>query len=115
MTAQRLVWSAGVVVLVFALVAAFLVASVRRAGYDFHAYWLPDEFRYLPIVAILFVPFALAPYDIALPICLGLQLAIAAAVGVPLIRQLPAQEVFASPNPDARVTTQEEVTSSGRA
>lgn len=108
--AQRLVWSAGVVVLVFALLAAVLVASALPAGYDFHAYWLagrnllsgeplypdagtilglPDEFRYLPIVAILFLPFALLPYAIALPTWIALQVAIAAAVGVTLIRPLP--------------------------
>jgi hypothetical protein len=49
----------------------------------------PDEFRYLPIVAIVFVPFALLPYDLALPIWTLLQLAVAAAVGIALIRPLP--------------------------
>src|SRR5213080_442487 len=83
MTARRLVWSAGVVVAVLALGAAVVVASALPAGYDFRAYWLagqhllngsplypgpdtilglPDEFRYLPIVAILFVPFPLRPW-----------------------------------------------------
>ena len=106
----RLVWSAGVVVLVFAALAAVIVASALPAGYDFHAYWLagrnllsgeplypnaatilglPDEFRYLPIVAIVFVPFALLPYADALTIWIGIQLATAAAVGVALIRPLP--------------------------
>jgi len=87
MSAHRLVWSAGVVVLVFASLAAVIVASALPAGYDFHAYWLagrnlmtgaplypnattilglPDEFRYVPIVAIVFVPFALLPYSVAL-------------------------------------------------
>lgn len=110
MAGSRIVWSAGVVVLVFALLAAVLVASALPAGYDFHAYWLagrnlltgaplypgvttilglPDEFRYLPIVAILFVPFALLPYAIALPAWIALQVAVAAAVGVTLIRPLP--------------------------
>src|SRR5438093_6598692 len=110
MAGPRLVWSAGVVVLVLAALAALIVASALPAGYDFHAYWLagrnllsgaqlypdattilglPDEFRYLPIVAILFVPFALLPYDIALTVWIGLQLLVAAAVGVALIRQLP--------------------------
>jgi hypothetical protein len=108
--ASRLVWSAGVVVLVFASIAAVVVASALPAGYDFHAYWLagrhlmsgaalypdattilglPDEFRYVPIVAILFVPFALLPYEIALPIWTVLQVAIAAGVGIMLIRPLP--------------------------
>jgi hypothetical protein len=107
---RRLVWSAGVVVLVLALFAAVLVGSALPAGYDFHAYWLagrnlmngsplypnsttilglPDEFRYLPIVALFFVPFALIPYEIALPIWIALQLVVALAVGVALIRPLP--------------------------
>jgi len=111
MSGQRLVWSAGVVVLVFASLAALVVASALPAGYDFHAYWLagrnllsgaqlypdattilglPDEFRYLPIVAIVFVPFALLPYAVALAIWIGIELAIAAVVGVALIRPLPA-------------------------
>jgi Glycosyltransferase family 87 len=107
---HRLVWAVGVVVLVFAAIAAVIVASALPAGYDFHAYWLagrnllsgaplypdattilglPDEFRYLPIVAIAFVPFALLPYTVALSIWLALQIAIAAAVGIALIRPLP--------------------------
>ena len=110
MTARRLVWSAGVVVAVLALCAALLVGSALPAGYDFRAYWLagqhllsgaplypgsdtilglPDEFRYLPIVAVLFVPFALLPYSVALTIWILLQAATAAAVGVALVRQLP--------------------------
>src|SRR2546423_9268203 len=111
MSTRRLVWAAGVVVLVFASLAAVIVASALPAGYDFHAYWLagrnllngeplypngatilglPDEFRYLPIVALVFVPFALLPYADALTIWIGIQLATAAAVGVALIRPLPA-------------------------
>ncbi len=109
MIARRFVWAAGVVVLVFASLAAVIVASALPAGYDFHAYWLagrnllsgaplypdattilglPDEFRYLPIVAIAFVPFALLPYAVALPIWITIQLLIAAAVGIALIRPL---------------------------
>ena len=111
MAGRRIVWSAGVVVLVFASLAAVVIASALPAGYDFHAYWLagrhllsgaplypdattilglPDEFRYLPIVAILFVPFALLPYEVALPTWTLLQVAIAAVVGLTLIRPLPA-------------------------
>jgi len=111
MSGQRLVWGAGVVVLALASLAAVIVASALPAGYDFHAYWLagrnlltggplypdattilglPDEFRYLPIVAIVFVPFALLPYSVALAIWIGIELATAAAVGVALIRPLPA-------------------------
>src|SRR5437867_548962 len=110
MTARRLVWSAGVIVAVLALGAAIVVASALPAGYDFRAYWLagqhllngaplypgpntilglPDEFRYLPIVAVLFIPFALLPYSVALAIWTVLQVATAAAVGIALIRQLP--------------------------
>jgi hypothetical protein len=106
----RIVWSAGVVVAVLALGAAVVVATALPAGYDFRAYWLagqhllngiplypgpdtilglPDEFRYLPIVAVVFIPFALLPYSIALAIWIGLQIATAVAVGVALIRQLP--------------------------
>jgi len=111
MSGRHLVWAAGVVVLVLASLAAVIVASALPAGYDFHAYWLagrnlltgaplypdattilglPDEFRYLPIVAIVFVPFALLPYAVALAIWIGIELAIAAVVGVALIRPLPA-------------------------
>jgi alpha-1,2-mannosyltransferase len=110
MSGRRLVWAAGVVVLVLASLAAVVVASALPAGYDFHAYWLagrnlltgarlypdattilglPDEFRYLPIVAIAFVPFGLLPYSVALAIWTLIQLAVAAAVGVALIRQVP--------------------------
>lgn len=110
MSSRRLVWSAGVVVAVLALGAALVVASALPAGYDFRAYWLagqhllsgaplypgrdtilglPDEFRYLPIVAVAFVPFALVPYPVALAIWTLLQVTTAAAVGVALIRRLP--------------------------
>jgi glycosyl transferase family 87 len=109
-TVGRLVWCAGVVVAVLALLAALVVASALPAGYDFRAYWLagrhllsgaplypdattilglPDEFRYLPIVAVAFIPFALLPYDVALAVWTILQVAIAVAVGIALVRQLP--------------------------
>jgi hypothetical protein len=104
-------WCGGVVILIFALLAALIVASALPAGYDFHAYWLagrnllsgaplypdattilglPDEFRYLPIVAIIFVPFALLPYAVALSIWIGIQLLVAATVGIALIGPLPS-------------------------
>ncbi len=110
MSARGLVWSAGVVLAVLALLAALVVASALPAGYDFRAYWLagrhlltgaplypgpdtilglPDEFRYLPAVAILFVPLALLPYEVALAIWTALQVAVAAVVGIALIRPLP--------------------------
>src|SRR5256714_9199801 len=108
MSSRRLVWSAGVIVAVLALGAAVVVASALPAGYDFRAYWLagqhllngaplypgpdtilglPDEFRYLPIVAILFVPFALLPYSVALVIWTARQIATAAPLGIALSRQ----------------------------
>jgi hypothetical protein len=107
---ERLVWAAGVVVLAFAAMAALIVASALPAGYDFHAYWLagrhliggaplypgpdtilglPDEFRYLPVVAVLFLPFALLPYGAALVVWTAVQIAAAAAIGIALIRPLP--------------------------
>ena len=110
MIGRRLVWAAGVVVLVFASLAAVTVATALPAGYDFRAYWLagqhllagaplypgpetilglPDEFRYLPIVALVFIPFALLPYPVALAIWIALQVGTAAAVGIALIRPLP--------------------------
>src|SRR5205814_5142692 len=45
--------------------------------------------RYLPIVAVVFVPFAMLPYSVALPIWIGLEVAVGAAVGVALVRPLP--------------------------
>ena len=110
MIARRVVWIVGVVVFALASLATLIVASALPAGYDFHAYWLagrnllsgaplypnattilglPDEFRYLPVVAVLFVPFALLPYTVALAIWTGIQIVVAAAVGVALIRPLP--------------------------
>ena len=92
-----------------AALATVIVASALPKGYDFHAYWLagqhllsgaplypgpdtilglPDEFRYLPIVAIVFVPFALLPYEAALAIWTAIEIGVAGAVGVALIRPL---------------------------
>jgi hypothetical protein len=107
---RRVVWIVGVVVLALASLATLIVASALPAGYDFRAYWLagqhllagaplypgpetilglPDEFRYLPIVALVFIPFALLPYPVALGIWIALQVGTAAAVGIALIRPLP--------------------------
>src|SRR5438094_8927028 len=95
----RVVWSAGVVMAVLALGAAVVVASALPAGYDFRPYrlagqhllngaplypgpdtilGLPDEFRSLPIVALLFIPFAVPPYSTALATCTALHAAPAA-------------------------------------
>jgi hypothetical protein len=100
----------GIAVAILATGAALSVAAVLPAGYDFHAYWLggrhllsgeqlypgpetilglPDEFRYLPAVAVLFVPFALLPYETALWIWTALEVVVAAAVGFALVRRLP--------------------------
>lgn len=110
MNTSRIVWIVGVAVAVLAALAALVVASALPRGYDFHAYWLagqhllsgaplypgpetilglPDEFRYLPIVAVVFVPFALIPYDVALAIWIAIEIAVAVAVGVALIRPVP--------------------------
>jgi hypothetical protein len=110
MNAGRLWWSLGVAFAALAALAALIVASALPKGYDFHAYWLagqhllsgaplypgpetilglPDEFRYLPIVAVVFVPFAMLPYDVALPIWTAIEIAVAALVGIALIRPLP--------------------------
>ena len=106
----RLWWALGVIALILSIPAAYAVAIVLPAGYDFRAYWLaahhlvtgapvyealgatlgqPDEFHYLPLVAV--------PFILALPLSIGdanvvwtiLQLALAAVVGFVLIRPLP--------------------------
>lgn len=110
MTRERLVWALGVVALVLAVPAAYFIAAVLPFGYDFRAYWLaarhlvdgvhlypdvtatlgqPDEFHYLPIVAVPFIPFLLLPIDVAALVWFALQLALAGAVGVVLIRPMP--------------------------
>ena len=110
MTGRGSLWAVGIAVAILATGAALSVAAVLPAGYDFHAYWLggrhllsgeqlypgpetilglPDEFRYLPAVAVLFVPFALLPYETALWIWTALEVVVAAAVGFALVRRLP--------------------------
>jgi len=104
------VWALGVVVAVLALAAAFFVATALPVGYDFRAYWLaarhlldgaplyppigavlgrPDEFHYLPIVAVPFVVFLPLSIDAAGWVWLVLELALAAVFGVKLILRLP--------------------------
>ncbi|HYK96952.1 MAG TPA: glycosyltransferase 87 family protein [Candidatus Acidoferrales bacterium] len=107
---SRLWWALGVIVFVLSIPAAYAVAHALPAGYDFRAYWLaarhlvdgapvyesvgaqlgqPDEFHYLPLVAV--------PFILTLPLSIGdanvvwtaLQLALAAAFGYVLIRPLP--------------------------
>jgi hypothetical protein len=107
---SKLVWALGVAVFALAVLAAVAVALALPLGYDSRAYWLaaqhlvggqrlyalpdatlgtPDEFHYLPIVAIPFV--ALLPFsiDVAVRVFLVVQLVIALLVGYVLIRPLP--------------------------
>ncbi len=110
MTGRRWWWALGVATFVLAIPSAYLVALVLPFSYDFRAYWLaafhlvtgqtmypnldaplgqPDEFHYLPNVAIPFIallPFGLERAGVA---WLGIELAVAVAVGVVLIRPLP--------------------------
>ena len=108
----RVWWALSVIALVLSLPAAFVVASALPLGYDFRAYWLaaqhlvtgarvyepvdavlgqPDEFHYLPLVAVPFVVTLVLPIDIASRVWLVTQVALAAALGIWLIRQLPAE------------------------
>lgn len=110
MSAARLGWSLGVAACVLAVPAAFAVAQILPLGYDFRAYWLaadhlvrgtpiypgleaplgqPDEFHYLPQVALPFIVFLPLGIDLAIRAWLVLELALAAAVGYWLIRPLP--------------------------
>jgi hypothetical protein len=109
-TRGRLVWALGVVAFVLAIPAAYLVGEALPLGYDFRAYWLaarhlvdgapmypaltarlgqPDEFHYLPVVAVPFIPFLLLPIGLAAEVWTVLEVALAAVVGFILIRPLP--------------------------
>jgi hypothetical protein len=106
---SKLVWAVGVAVFALALLAAIAVALALPLGYDSRAYWLaaqhlvggeriyalpdatlgtPDEFHYLPIVAVPFI--ALLPFsiDVAIRVFLVLQIALAIVVGYVLIKPL---------------------------
>ena len=110
MNVSKLVWALGVAVFALAVLAAVAVALALPLGYDSRAYWLaaqhlvggerlyalpdatlgtPDEFHYLPIVAIPFV--ALLPFsiDVAVRVFLVVQIVLAVLVGYVLIRPLP--------------------------
>ena len=110
MTRERLAWALGIAALVLAIPAAYFVAAVLPFGYDFRAYWLaaqhlvtgapmyeaptatlgqPDEFHYLPLVAVPFVVFLPLAIGDAARVWFVLQVALAAALGVVLIRPLP--------------------------
>jgi len=109
-SASKLVWALGVAVFALALVAAVAVALALPLGYDSRAYWLaaqhllggarmyalpdatlgtPDEFHYLPVVAVPFI--ALLPFsiDVAIKIFLVVEVALAIVVGYVLIKPLP--------------------------
>lgn len=106
----RIVWAVGVAVLFLAGLAALQVALALPLGYDSRAYWLaaqhlvtgerlyqpldavlaaPDEFHYLPIVAVPFVALLPFPIDVAARIFLVLEIALALVVGFALVKPLP--------------------------
>jgi len=110
-SASKLIWALGVAVFALALVAAVAIALALPLGYDSRAYWLaaqhllsgermyalpdatlgtPDEFHYLPIVAVPFL--ALLPFsiDVAVRIFLVLQVLLAVVVAYVLIKPLPS-------------------------
>jgi hypothetical protein len=110
MSRARIVWALGVVVAALALIAAILVATALPFGYDFRAYWLaarhlldgallypeigarlgqPDEFHYLPIVAVPFAVLLPLPIEVAARVWLVLELALATVFGVKLVLRLP--------------------------
>lgn len=109
MSRSRLVWAAGVPVLAFAVLAAVQIARVLPLGYDFAAYWMaaqhlwagapiypaPDDalgqsgqFKYLPIVAAPFLLLAPLPMDVASLVWLVVEIGMAVAVGIALVREL---------------------------
>jgi glycosyl transferase family 87 len=109
-TRERLVWALGVAALVLAVPAAYFVAAVLPLGYDFRAYWLaaqhlvtgapmyesptgtlgqPDEYHYLPVVAVPFLVFLLFSITTAAVVWFVLQVVLAGVVGVFLTRPLP--------------------------
>jgi len=110
MSRARLIWALGVAALLLAVPSAIAVAQVLPLGYDFRAYWLaarhlldgaplypeigarlgqPDEFHYLPIVAVPYAVFLPLPIEVAARVWLVLELALAAVFGVKLILRLP--------------------------
>src|SRR6266851_2007998 len=111
MTAARAVWALGVVAAALALIAAILVATALPFGYDFRAYWLaahhlvtgaplyqapnavlgqPDEFHYLPVVAVPFIALLPLSIEAASWVWFALELALAVAFGVKLMFRLPS-------------------------
>ncbi len=107
----RFIWAVGVAALVLAVLAAVQVGMALPLGYDSRAYWLAarhmldgasiypgqnatlgasGEFHYLPLLAAPFIAFLALPVDVYEKVFLVLEIALAAAVGVALIRQLPS-------------------------
>ncbi len=110
MSAVRIWRPLGVATFMLACVAAFAIGSALPLGFDFAAYWSAarhlesgeplysspgaltvrgGEFRYLPLTALLFRPFAALPFPVAGAVWLAFLVAVAAAVGAYLIRPLP--------------------------
>lgn len=108
---SRLVWALGVVAFVLSLPAAYVVATALPSGYDFRAYWLaaqhlvngqpmyppigarlgqPDEFHYLPLVAVPFIVFLPLRITDATVVWTVLELILAAVFGIKLILRLPS-------------------------
>lgn len=107
---RRALWLLGTGVFLLALVAAVQIGSQLTLGFDLLAYWdagrhvatgeplyrAPGEtlgelgeFRYPPHVALAFVPLAMLPLPAAKLLWLAVQLTVAAAVGIALLRRLP--------------------------
>ena len=103
-------WAAGIAVFTLALFASILIASALPLGYDSRAYILaaqhlvdgtrmyalpdaplgqPNEYHYLPLVAVLFFPFLPFPVDVDVVAYFLTQLALAVVIGFILIRDLP--------------------------
>lgn len=110
MTGRRWWWALGIAVAALALLSAIQIARALPLGYDFEAYWSAaknlaagapvypasddalgqrGQFKYLPIVAVPFLLLAALPLEVATLVWLGIEIAIAAAVGVVLLGELP--------------------------
>ena len=108
---QRALALLGAGVLLLALAAAVQIGAQLALGFDLLAYWEAGqrvasggplyrapgetlgelgEFRYPPHVALAFVPLAQLALPVAKVVWLAVQLTVAAAVGLALLRRLPA-------------------------
>ncbi len=108
--AARAARIAGIMAFPLALLAAVSIARVLPLGYDFEAYWLAGrhlasgdplypapgdplgqrgQFKYLPIVALPFVPLSRLPLDVATVVWLAIEIGCAVALGLALLRLLP--------------------------